>query len=201
MKKILSLACAFLMGISCAGISANAEFNPDSLNFEDWNLEDFNAEDFKDLESLKDLEFNFDFTDILSKVCEKLEDYMQKSGIEAEVLLEDGTISVNVSCDYAEAREKVTAFLEENGIDPNQVKVEIMEKAKELIPLLLGDATGDESVNILDVIVLNKAAMGKENLTEEQLQAIDLNGNGKPDSGDSMTLLKYIVGLIETLTA
>ncbi len=64
---------------------------------------------------------------------------------------------------------------------------------------LLGDATGDNSIDILDVITLNKAILGKETLTQEQVSAIDFNGNGKPDSEESLMLLKYIVGLITTL--
>lgn len=62
-----------------------------------------------------------------------------------------------------------------------------------------GDATGDGEVNILDIISLNKAVMGKETLTEAQLQAVDFNQNGKPDADEALTLLKYIVGLISEL--
>ena len=64
-----------------------------------------------------------------------------------------------------------------------------------------GDATGDGEVDILDVITVNKAFMGKETLTEVQLKAIDFNGNGKPDSDEALTILKYIVGMITDFTA
>ena len=63
----------------------------------------------------------------------------------------------------------------------------------------IGDVTGDSKADILDVIAINKAVLGKEKLTSEQVKAVDFNGNGKPDSSDSLTLMKYIVGLIETL--
>jgi len=59
-----------------------------------------------------------------------------------------------------------------------------------------GDADSNGKVDILDVITINKAIMGKESITDTQLKAIDFNGNGKPDSEESLTLLKYIVGLI-----
>ncbi len=59
-----------------------------------------------------------------------------------------------------------------------------------------GDADGNGEIDILDVITINKAIMGKENLSENGLKAIDFNGNGKPDSSEALTLLKYIVGLI-----
>lgn len=62
-----------------------------------------------------------------------------------------------------------------------------------------GDVTGDTKIDILDVVTINKAVLGKENLTSEQVKAIDFNGDGKPDASDSLTLMKYIVGLIETL--
>ena len=62
-----------------------------------------------------------------------------------------------------------------------------------------GDADGNGKIDILDVITLNKAVMGKESLTENSLKAIDFNSNGKPDSEEALTVLKYIVGLITEL--
>ena len=63
-----------------------------------------------------------------------------------------------------------------------------------------GDADESGEIDILDVITINKAILGKENLTENGLKAIDFNGNGKPDAGEAQTLLKYIVGLITSFT-
>ena len=60
-----------------------------------------------------------------------------------------------------------------------------------------GDVSGDADVNILDVISINKAVLGKETLSQEQNQAADLDGNGKVDANDALLLLKYIVGLAE----
>ena len=70
---------------------------------------------------------------------------------------------------------------------------------QEKFTFLIGDVTGENSVDILDVIALNKAVLGKETLTEAQLQAVDFNQNGKPDADEALTLLKYIVGLISEL--
>jgi len=64
-----------------------------------------------------------------------------------------------------------------------------------------GDASGDGKVDVLDVITINKAAMGKETLSPEQLKAIDFNQNSKPDSEEALMLLKYIVGLITSFEA
>ncbi|GEM_PF-1726685 len=63
-----------------------------------------------------------------------------------------------------------------------------------------GDASSDGKVNILDVIAVNKAVLGKDTLSETQLKAVDFNQNGKPDSEESLTILKYIVGLITSFT-
>ena len=63
-----------------------------------------------------------------------------------------------------------------------------------------GDADESGEIDILDVITVNKAILGKENLTENGLKAIDFNSNGKPDAGEAQTLLKYIVGLITEFT-
>ena len=60
---------------------------------------------------------------------------------------------------------------------------------------LPGDATLDGSVDILDAITVNKAVLGKENLSDLQIKASDLNGNGIPDSADALMIMKKIVGL------
>ncbi len=59
-----------------------------------------------------------------------------------------------------------------------------------------GDVTLDGKVNILDVISVNRAVLGKETLTSVQEKAADMNGNGVPDSVDSLTIMKMIVGLL-----
>ena len=66
--------------------------------------------------------------------------------------------------------------------------------------LLLGDANGDGNIDILDVIVINKAILGKEEISEKQLKAIDFNHNGRPDSSESLAIMKYIVGLITSFS-
>ncbi|MBR7083637.1 MAG: leucine-rich repeat protein, partial [Oscillospiraceae bacterium] len=67
--------------------------------------------------------------------------------------------------------------------------------------ITLGDADCSGEVDILDVITVNKAILGKESLSEYGLQATDFNGNSKPDSTESLTILKFIVGLITDFSA
>lgn len=64
---------------------------------------------------------------------------------------------------------------------------------------LLGDANLDGNINILDVIIINRAVLGKENLSAEQIKASDINKNNIPDSIDSLTIMKFIVGLVTAL--
>ncbi|MDE5737878.1 MAG: dockerin type I repeat-containing protein [Oscillospiraceae bacterium] len=67
------------------------------------------------------------------------------------------------------------------------------------IPAVKGDATGDGEVDILDVIVANKAILGQKTLTSEQTQALDIDGNGIVDTTDSLAIMQYITGLTENL--
>ena len=69
--------------------------------------------------------------------------------------------------------------------------------SEEEITVLAGDVTLDNTVDILDVITLNKAILGKEVLTDAQNKAGDLDGDGKPTASDSMIILKKIVGLLD----
>ena len=62
---------------------------------------------------------------------------------------------------------------------------------------LLGDATLDGGIDILDVITVNKAILGKEELTALQAKASDVNFSGVPDSSDALMIMKYIVGLVK----
>ena len=58
-----------------------------------------------------------------------------------------------------------------------------------------GDADGNGALDILDIITVNKAILGKENLDPERIPYIDFNQNNVPDSDDALTMLKMLVGL------
>lgn len=58
-----------------------------------------------------------------------------------------------------------------------------------------GDADGNGALDILDIITVNKAVLGKENLDAERIPYIDFNQNQVPDSDDALTMLKMLVGL------
>ncbi|MBR7083785.1 MAG: leucine-rich repeat protein, partial [Oscillospiraceae bacterium] len=98
-----------------------------------------------------------------------------------------------VICGYTGSTAQT--FAEENGYTFEALDA---ESAPEI---LLGDADQNGEVDILDVISINKAILGKENLSENGLKAIDFNGNEKPDSDEAMQVLKFIVGMIENFNA
>lgn len=62
---------------------------------------------------------------------------------------------------------------------------------------LYGDVDGNGKIDILDVITLNKAILGKETLSPEAVVLADVDGSGIPDSIDSLMIIKYIVGMID----
>ena len=64
-------------------------------------------------------------------------------------------------------------------------------------PVLPGDADNSGKVDILDVITINKAILGKEKLTDSQLRNADVDGDNKPTAADSLMIMKAIVGLVD----
>ncbi len=61
---------------------------------------------------------------------------------------------------------------------------------------LYGDTDENGKIDILDVITLNRAILGKEKLSAQAEINADVNRSGKPDATDSLMIMKYIVGLI-----
>ncbi len=96
------------------------------------------------------------------------------------------------------------AYVKSSGEETTEPTEESTEEStedtsKEIAPpdgLKVGDADANGEVDILDVITINKAIMGKEVLSDEGLANIDFNQNQKPDADESMTILKLIVGMI-----
>ncbi len=59
-----------------------------------------------------------------------------------------------------------------------------------------GDADGSGKLDILDVIIVNRAILGKEDISPDRISDIDFNGNNKPDAEDALIMMKKIVGLL-----
>ena len=95
-----------------------------------------------------------------------------------------------------------TIMLDENTILEYTMQdgrvVAVLEEPLEQETITVGDATGDGNCDIIDIITVNKSVLGKETIPVEYIQNIDSNKNGIPDSIDSLQMLKYVVGLIES---
>lgn len=75
----------------------------------------------------------------------------------------------------------------------------ISASAEETATLIAGDANQSGSVDILDLITVNKATLGTVKLSDAQIMAVDFNHNGIVDSEDSLVLLKYLVEITDSL--
>ncbi len=60
----------------------------------------------------------------------------------------------------------------------------------------LGDVDENGKIDILDVIMLNRAMLEKEKLTSSQQKNADVDKDNKPTAADSLMIMKYIVGLV-----
>ncbi len=116
------------------------------------------------------------------------EDYTAKPAFDAIV---DG-LEVVTPTETKEEPSSETKPTEADNTEPDT-----QDSSAPASEILWGDADISGEVDILDVITINKAAMGKENMTEEQVKNADVNLNGKPDSIDAMNVLKLIVGLVK----
>lgn len=63
---------------------------------------------------------------------------------------------------------------------------------------VIGDSNCDGTIDILDVIALNKALLGNTVLTDLGRSNADVDGDGKTDSTDALNILKYVVKLIDS---
>ena len=60
-----------------------------------------------------------------------------------------------------------------------------------------GDVNADGTVDIVDVLALNKYLLGVHELDDSGRKYADVNNDGKIDDSDSMAILKSVVGLAE----
>lgn len=58
-----------------------------------------------------------------------------------------------------------------------------------------GDVDLNHTVNILDVILLNRVVLGKETLSDMQSAVADINQDHQIDAADSLCILKMLVGI------
>ena len=61
----------------------------------------------------------------------------------------------------------------------------------------IGDVTGDNAVDILDVIRVNKFILGVSKIEDADKEFADINKDGNIDSSDSLSILKKALGISE----
>lgn len=61
---------------------------------------------------------------------------------------------------------------------------------------LYGDANADGTVDIMDVVLLNKFILGCQSLDDFQRECADVNRDGAIEPDDALHILKYVVGNI-----
>ena len=90
---------------------------------------------------------------------------------------------------------------EPDGTKPDDVQPTPTETqpSSEKTDLLYGDVNEDNSVNIMDIILLNKAIYGKAELSDKAQKQADAMHDDKIDASDSLAIMKYIVKLIPEL--
>lgn len=66
-------------------------------------------------------------------------------------------------------------------------------------PLAAGDLNGDASIDILDVITVNKFLLGGISLTDPQRECADVFHDKMLDTTDALTLLKFVVEIVPSL--
>ncbi len=59
-----------------------------------------------------------------------------------------------------------------------------------------GDADCNDTIDILDVILVNRAILGKSKLTEQGLKNIDFSKNNVPEPDEALTIMKRIVNIL-----
>lgn len=79
--------------------------------------------------------------------------------------------------------------------DINNTVSDIEEAAKKEAAFYFGDVDMDGSVTAADSLLVLRASVGLEDLTDVQKELADVNGDGKIDSSDSLEILRRSVGL------
>ncbi len=93
---------------------------------------------------------------------------------------------------YSFAGEDITPP-ESDTTEPDQPTSDINDD------LLYGDVNEDGSVDILDVIKLNKVLLAGEELSETGRTLADVDLDGTPSAADSLNILKYTIKLVPEL--
>ncbi len=157
-------------------------------------------------------------TSAMSETADKIQQFMYKNAYSGSACVQGkwafdeenaafyiSGFEIRVEPKTEEALEAVKAYCEEQGFtDLYAFNFKLYDEAQDATDidemqanLTAGDVTLDGNVDILDVITLNKAILGKETLTTLQNKAADVNRDNKIDASDALEILKQVVGMTE----
>lgn len=98
------------------------------------------------------------------------------------------------------ATESVTTDSDETTATTSGSETATTTKGGDVTPAsLYGDVNLDGRVDIIDAVMLNKAAANTVQLSEQQRSNADCDSNNEVDSNDAVVLLKFLVSIIKTL--
>lgn len=96
--------------------------------------------------------------------------------------------------------ESVTTDSDETTATTSSSETTTTTKGGDVTPAsLYGDVNLDGRVDIIDAVMLNKAAANTVQLSEQQRSNADCDANNEVDSNDAVVLLKFLVSIIKTL--
>lgn len=96
--------------------------------------------------------------------------------------------------------ESVTTDSDETTATTSGSETATTTKGGDVTPAsLYGDVNLDGRVDIIDAVMLNKAAANTVQLSEQQRSNADCDANNEVDSNDAVVLLKFLVSIIKNL--
>lgn len=118
--------------------------------------------------------------------------------------LEETTTSVEVTTTTSESGETTTTAVETSDTSKESettTETTTSEVVVNPTDVFYGDVNLDGSVDLADAVLLNKAVAGTVELNATAKANADCDSNGTVTADDSMTLLKFLVHLINELPA
>ncbi len=92
---------------------------------------------------------------------------------------------------------RIQMVLEQEVLDDYFVRYPVFTEIHPNLTIVKGDVNVDDEITILDCLALNRNLLIGEPLCDYAKSVADINGNGAPDSGDALAILKECVELTE----
>ena len=119
---------------------------------------------------------------------------------EIGIVTEVFTTSTTEETTTTTTTESVTTDSDETTATTSSSETTTTTKGGDVRPAsLYGDVNLDGRVDIIDAVMLNKAAANTVQLSEQQRSNADCDANNEVDSNDAVVLLKFLVSIIKTL--